>query len=109
MCTFRKETQSVKPNRSNKKYELPQIRQTVDVQFDESLQREYIRTNRMGAYCCSSIVDCNTRKYHGALVVLLPSLSKNNHVLLSLLDVSIIQHDVPFNIGDTNIEEMYSP
>lgn len=67
--------------------------------LDESLQREYIRTNRMGAYCCSSIVDCNTRKYHGALVVPIPSLSKNNHVLLSSLDVSIIQHDVPFNIG----------
>lgn len=67
--------------------------------LDESLQREYIRTNRMGAYCCSSIVDCNTRKYHGSLVVPVPSLSRNNHVLLSSLDVSIIQHDVPFNIA----------
>lgn len=67
--------------------------------LDESLHREYIRTNRMGAYCCSSVVDCNTRKYHGALVVPIPSLSRNNHVLLSSLDVSIIQHDVPFNIG----------
>lgn len=67
--------------------------------LDESLQREYIRTNRMGAYCCSSIVDCNTRKYHGAFVIPIPSLSRNNHVLLSSLDVSIIQHGVPFNIG----------
>lgn len=67
--------------------------------LDESLQREYIRTNRMGAYCCSSIVDCNTRKYHGALVVPLPELSSNNHVLLSSLDVSVIQHDAPFNLG----------
>ena len=31
--------------------------------LDESTQREYIRTNRKGAYCCSSIVGCNTRKY----------------------------------------------
>lgn len=67
--------------------------------LDESLQREYIRTNRMGAYCCSSIVDCNTRKYHGALVIPLPELSRNNHVLLSSLDLTIVQHDVPFNIG----------
>ncbi|MDY5858049.1 MAG: amylo-alpha-1,6-glucosidase [Porphyromonas sp.] len=67
--------------------------------LDESLHREYIRTNRMGAYCCSSIVDCNTRKYHGSLVIPIPSLSSNNHVLLSSLDVSIIQHDVPFNIA----------
>lgn len=67
--------------------------------LDESLQREYIRTNRMGAYCCSSIVGCNTRKYHGALVVPLPELSANNHVLLSSLDFSIVQHGVPFNVG----------
>lgn len=67
--------------------------------LDESLQREYIRTNRMGAYCCSSIVGCNTRKYHGALVVPIPELSPNNHVLLSSLDLSIVQHDVPFNIA----------
>lgn len=67
--------------------------------LDESLHREYIRTNRMGAYCCSSIVDCNTRKYHGALVIPIPELSPNNHVLLSSLDLTIIQHDVPFNLG----------
>lgn len=67
--------------------------------LNESLQREYIRTNRLGAYCCSSIVDCNTRKYHGSLVVPVRNLSLNNHVLLSSLDVSIIQHGVPFNIS----------
>lgn len=67
--------------------------------LDEALQREYIRTNRMGAYCCSSIVGCNTRKYHGVLVVPIPELSPNNHVLLSSLDLTIVQHGVPFNIG----------
>lgn len=67
--------------------------------LDEALHREYIRTNRMGAYCCSSIVDCNTRKYHGSLVIPLPHLSRNNHVLLSSLDLSIVQHGVSFNLG----------
>ncbi len=67
--------------------------------LDEALQREYIRTNRKGAYYCSTIVDCNTRKYHGALVVPIPEISKNNHVLLSSLDLSIVQHNVAFNIG----------
>ena len=43
--------------------------------LDESTQREYIRTNRKGAYCCSSIVGCNTRKYHGVLVIPVPELS----------------------------------
>lgn len=67
--------------------------------LDESTQREYIRTNRKGAYCCSSIVGCNTRKYHGLLVLPVPELSANNHVLLSSLDLTILQHGVPFNVG----------
>ncbi|WP_373763161.1 glycogen debranching enzyme N-terminal domain-containing protein, partial [Porphyromonas loveana] len=38
---------------------------TLLANLDESLQREYIRTNRKGAYASSTIVGCNTRKYHG--------------------------------------------
>ena len=40
-----------------------------------------LRTNRSGAYSCSTIVDCNTRKYHGLLVVPVPELDDENHVL----------------------------
>lgn len=40
--------------------------------LEESLSRELLRTNRSGAYSCSTIVDCNTRKYHGLLVVPVP-------------------------------------
>ena len=78
--------------------------------LDESTQREYIRTNRKGAYCCSSIVGCNTRKYHGVLVVPIPTLSPNNHVLLSSLDLTIVQHGVPFNVGIHEYEgDVFSP
>ena len=54
--------------------------------LEESLPRELLRTNRSGAYSCSTIVDCNTRKYHGLLVVPVPGLDDENHVLLSSLD-----------------------
>ena len=78
--------------------------------LNESTQREYIRTNRKGAYCCSSIVGCNTRKYHGVLVVPIPTLSPNNHVLLSSLDLTIVQHGVPFNVGIHEYEgDIFSP
>ena len=40
--------------------------------LEEALPRELLRTNRSGAYSCSTIVDCNTRKYHGLLVVPVP-------------------------------------
>ena len=67
--------------------------------LEESLPRELLRTNRSGAYSCSTIVDCNTRKYHGLLVVPVPELDDENHVLLSSLDVTVIQHGAEFNLG----------
>ena len=67
--------------------------------LEEALPRELIRTNRSGAYSSSTIVDCNTRKYHGLLVVPVPELDDENHVLLSSLDVTVIQHGAEFNLG----------
>lgn len=67
--------------------------------LEETLPKELLRTNRSGAYSCSSILDCNTRKYHGLLVVPIPEIDDENHVLLSSLDVSVIQHGAEFNLG----------
>lgn len=67
--------------------------------LQESLPKELLRTNRSGAYSCSTIVDCNTRKYHGLLVVPVPELDDDNHVLLSSLDVTVVQHGAEFNLG----------
>ena len=67
--------------------------------LEEALPRELLRTNRSGAYSCSTIVDCNTRKYHGLLVVPIPELNDENHVLLSSLDPTVIQHGAEFNLG----------
>ena len=67
--------------------------------LEESLSRELLRTNRSGAYSCSTIVDCNTSKYHGLLVVPVPDLDNDKHVLLSSMDVTVIQHGAEFNLG----------
>jgi len=67
--------------------------------LQESLRREFLRTNRSGAYSSSTLVDCNTRKYHGLLVVPVPELDDENHVLLSSLDCTVIQHGAEFNLG----------
>ena len=78
--------------------------------LEEALPRELLRTNRSGAYSCSTIVDCNTRKYHGLLVVPVPELDEENYVLLSSLDVSVIQHGAEFNLGLHKYQnESYSP
>ena len=67
--------------------------------LQESLPKELLRTNRSGAYSCSTIVDCNIRKYHGLLVVPVPELDDENHVLLSSFDVTVVQHGAEFNLG----------
>ncbi len=69
------------------------------VNLEKSLTKEMLRTNRSGAYNSTTIVDCNTRKYHGQLVVPLPEVGEDNYVLLSSLDETIIQHNAEFNLG----------
>lgn len=72
---------------------------TLMTNLEESLPREVLRTNKSGAYHCTTIVDCNTRKYHGLLVIPIPELGEENHVLLSSLDETVIQHGAEFNLG----------
>lgn len=72
---------------------------TLMINLEESLPREILRANKSGAYHCTTIVDCNTRKYHGLLVIPVPNLDDENHVLLSSLDETVIQHGAEFNLG----------
>jgi len=72
---------------------------TLMINLQESLSREILRANQKGAYHSTTIVDCNTRKYHGLLVMPVPGLDDNNHVILSSLDETVIQHGAAFNLG----------
>lgn len=70
------------------------------INLEQSLPKEMLRTNSAGAYHCTSIVGCNTRKQHGLLVIPMPGKEEYNpHVLLSSLDETVIQHGAPFNLG----------
>lgn len=69
------------------------------VNLEYALNREMLRTNRAGAYACTTIVNCNTRKYHGLLIVPQPQFGNAPHVLLSALHETIVQHDAAFNLG----------
>ena len=69
------------------------------VNLEYSLSREMIRTNRAGSYSSTTIVACNTRKYHGLLVCPVDELGGERFVLLSSLDVTVVNKDKSFNIG----------
>ncbi|HBG87714.1 MAG TPA: glycogen debranching protein [Marinilabiliaceae bacterium] len=69
------------------------------VNLEYSLLREVIRTNRAGSYSSTTVVGCNTRKYHGMLVCPIEHFNGGRFVLLSSLDISLIQHQQVFNLG----------
>lgn len=69
------------------------------INLEQSLTKEMLRTNQSGAYHCTTIVDCNTRKQHGLLVIPIPEMGNRSHVMLSSLDETVIQHGAPFNLG----------
>ena len=80
------------------------------INLDQSLPKEMLRTNQSGAYHCTTLVGCNTRKQHGLLVIPIPELNDDNHVLLSTLDETVIQHGAPFNLGIHQYNgNVYSP
>ena len=69
------------------------------VNLEYSLSREIIRSNRAGSYSSTTIVGCNTRKYHGMLICPIDELGDDRYVLLSMLDITVVNNDKSFNIG----------
>lgn len=76
--------------------------------LEYSLQREMLATDRRGGYMCTTIVGCNTRKYHGLIVAPIDN-SHNAYVLLSSLDETIVQHDQSFNLALHRFRGVYEP
>ncbi len=77
--------------------------------LEYSLQREVLSTNRAGGYMNTTIVCCNTRKYHGLMVCPVEGLGDDDFVLLSSLDETVIQHDQEFNLAIHRFPGSYEP
>lgn len=76
--------------------------------LEYSLQREMLSTDRIGGYMSTTIVCCNTRKYHGLMVAPIDD-SDHSYVLLSSLDETILQHDQSFNLALHRFNGVYEP
>ncbi|MDD4108125.1 MAG: amylo-alpha-1,6-glucosidase [Prolixibacteraceae bacterium] len=69
------------------------------INLEYSLSREILRSNRAGSYMSTTLNGCNTRKYHGLLICPVSNFSNEKHLLLSSLDVSLVQEDEEFKLG----------
>ncbi len=79
------------------------------VNLEYALQREILLTNRAGGYVNTTIVGCNTRKYHGLLIVPIKEFGMQKHILLSSLNETLIQHEQSFNLGINSYDDVYEP
>jgi len=69
------------------------------INLEYSLKKELIRSNGAGSFGSCTIINANTRKYHGLLICPQDGLDGDNHVLLSAVDETIIQHNAEFHLG----------
>lgn len=76
--------------------------------LEYSLDREMLATDRRGGYMSTTIVCCNTRKYHGLMVAPIDQ-SDRTYVLLSSLDETVVQHDQSFNLALHRFDGVYEP
>lgn len=79
------------------------------VNLSYSLKREILLANKTGAYCNTSIVTCNTRRYHGLLAVMLDRFGGDKFLLLSSLDESLVVDGKQFNLGIHCYGGIYEP
>ncbi len=79
------------------------------VNLSYSLKREIILASKTGAYCNTSIVTCNTRRYHGLLAVPVERFGGYRHLLLSSLDESLSLRGKRFNLGIHCYGDIYEP
>lgn len=74
----------------------------------KSLRKEWIETNGLGDYASSSLLGCNTRKYHGLLVADLER-PVGRHVLLSTVEESLLMGEREFFFSCRKHPGVYYP
>ncbi len=76
--------------------------------IDQLLEREWLITNGIGAYASSSVVGCNTRRYHGLLVAAAtPPVGRI--VALATVNEQIVVDDVCYDISTNEFQDVFSP
>lgn len=73
--------------------------------LEDGLKKEWIITNGIGGFASSTIIGCNTRKYHGLLIASLTPPARR-HLIISKIDESIQINDKKYDLY-TNMSKDY--
>ena len=74
----------------------------------EATRKEWLETNGRGDYASSTLVCCNTRKYHGLLVANLKA-PPGRHVLLSTIEESLVYNNKAYIFSCRKHPGVYHP
>jgi predicted glycogen debranching enzyme len=66
--------------------------------YHDAIQHEWLETNGLGGWASSSIIGCNTRRYHGLLIAA-TNPPADRMALVSKLDETIVINDEKFELG----------
>lgn len=76
--------------------------------YEEAIQHEWLETNGLGGWAGSSIIGCNTRRYHSLLMAAtVPPAERMN--LVSKLDETIVVNNECFELGTNNYGDTIAP
>jgi len=76
--------------------------------FNEATRHEWLETNGLGGWSGSSIIGCNTRRYHGLLVAAIKPPAERM-VMVSKLDETIIINNERFELGTNDYGDNIQP
>ena len=79
------------------------------VNLEYSLKREVLSTNRAGGYSSTTVVCCNTRKYHGLLVLPISEFGERIMYYFPLWMRRLFNTWQSFNLGIHKYPGVYEP
>lgn len=84
------------------------FQKSEELSLQKAISLEWLETNGLGGYASSTILNCNTRKYHGLLVCPVPDLP-DKYVLLSQLEDTFLKKSEEYPLSvfqyDSTIQE----
>jgi predicted glycogen debranching enzyme len=82
--------------------------ETILQDYKEAIRHEWLETNGLGGWASSSIIGCNTRRYHGLLVAAIVPPAERM-ALVSKLEETIIVNNQQFELGVNNYGGVIHP
>src|ERR1700730_16332241 len=78
-----------------------QFNKSILQNYDQAIQNEWLETNGLGGWSSSTIIGCNTRRYHGLLVAATVPPAERM-ALISKLDETIVCKGKKYELGTNN-------